>query len=162
MGLDSSRYPVLSFGDPFFRLFGPKTRNFINVLQAFQMFCSVAVVLTGNSQKLSQLANAKVCYIVIIIIILVIAMLSGWLRPLRHLGWLCNFAVWIKLVSFIIIMATAATHGPDTTVAIQTTLIKNNEPVKTFFGVPPPQIPATDHKPVRSGIQRYRHHRVCL
>ena len=137
IGLDSSRYPVLSFGDPFFRLFGPKARTFINILQAFQMFCTVAVILISNSQKLSQLVHAKICYIAIVIIIAAIAMLSGWLLALRHLGWLCNFAVWINIVSFVVIMTAAATHGPETTVALQTTLIKQSKPVKTFVGVPP-------------------------
>ncbi|KIX95517.1 uncharacterized protein Z520_08637 [Fonsecaea multimorphosa CBS 102226] len=139
IGLDSSRYPILSFGDPFLRLFGPKTRTFINILQAFQIFCTVAVILISNSQKLSQLVHAKICYIAIVTIVAVIAMLSGWLLALRHLGWLCNFAVWINVVSFIVIMVAAAIHGPDTTVAIQTTLIKKSEPVKTFVGVPSPQ-----------------------
>lgn len=137
VGLDSSRYPVLSFGDPFFRLFGSKSRHFINVAQAIQMFCSVAVVLMGNSQILSQLAEAKVCYIAIVIINLVIGMLSGWMRALKHVGWLCNFAVWINIVTFIIVMAAAGTHGPDPTIAFQTTLLKNNDPVTTFVGTPP-------------------------
>jgi hypothetical protein len=137
LALDSSRYPVLSFGDPFFRLFGPKTRNFINATQALQMWCSVCVVLMGNSQILSQLAKAKVCYIAIVIINMVIGIISGALRSLQHIGWLCNFAVWFNIVSFIIICAAAATNGPDPTVALQTTLLKQNLPVKTFTGTPP-------------------------
>ena len=137
IALDSSRYPMLSFGDPYFRLFGPWARNFINVTQAFQMWCSVCVVLMGNSQILSQLAKAKVCYIAIVIINMIIGMISGFLRSLRHLGWLCNFAVWINIVSFIIICAAAATNGPDPTVALQTTLLKSFLPVKTFTGTPP-------------------------
>ena len=160
--LDSSRYPILSFGDPFFRLFGPKTRHFVNVLQAFQMFCTVAVVLISNSQKLSQLAHGNVCYIVIVIIIMLMAMLSGWLLALRHLGWLCNFAVFMNIISFIVIMTAAAIHGPVTKVAIQTTLIKVDEPVKTFVGVPPSPIPATDYRHVRSNFQWDRHHCLCL
>ena len=103
IALDSSRYPMLSFGDPFFRLFGSRTRHFINVTQALQMWCSVCVVLMGNSQILSQLAKAKVCYIAIVIINMVIGMVSGGLRSLQHLGWLCNFAVWFNIVSFIIV-----------------------------------------------------------
>jgi len=139
IALDSSRYPMLSFGDPFFRLFGPKTRDFINVTQAFQMFCSVCVVLMGNSQILSQLADAKVCYIAIVIINMVIGMASGWLRALKHLGWLCNCAVWINIVSFIIICVAAAKNGPDPTVALQTTLLKKFDPVVTFGNTPPAQ-----------------------
>ena len=108
LALDSSRFPMLSFGDPFFRLFGPKTRNFINITQAFQMWCSVCVVLMGNSQILSQLAKAKVCYIAIVIINMVIGIISGSMRSLKHLGFLCNFAVWFNIVSFIIIVSTLA------------------------------------------------------
>lgn len=137
LGLDSSRFPMLSFGDPFFRLYGSTARHIVNVGQALQMFCSVAVVLMGNSQILSQLADAKVCYIAIVIINLVIGMASGWLRSLRHLGFLCNFAVWFNIVSFIIICVAAGLRGPDITVANQTTLIKGNGPVMTFIGVPP-------------------------
>ncbi|OAP62029.1 hypothetical protein AYL99_04232 [Fonsecaea erecta] len=137
MMLDSSRYPVLNFGDAFFRLFGPRTRTLINILQAFQILCSVAVILISNSQKLSQLAHARVCYIVIVIINVVIAMTSCTLRALKQLGWLCNCAVWINIVTFIIIMTAAATHGPDTTIVHQITLIKDTAPVKTFSGIPP-------------------------
>lgn len=145
LALDSSRYPVLSFGDPFFRLFGPKTRNFINVTQALQMWCSVCVVLMGNSQILSQLAKAKVCYIAIVIINMIIGMISGALRSLKHIGWLCNFAVWFNIVSFIIICAAAGTNGPDVTLALQTTLLKTAEPVKTFVGTPPAQYQQQTH-----------------
>ena len=140
LALDSSRYPMLSFGDPFFRLFGPKTRHFINITQAFQMWCSVAVVLMGNSQILSQLANAKVCYIAIVIINMIVGIASSWLRSLKHLGFLCNFAVWFNIISFIIVCVAAAQHGPDPTVAIQTTILpKQIHPVKTFANTPPPE-----------------------
>lgn len=139
VGLDSSRYPILSFGDPFFRLFGSKSRHFINIAQAVQMFCSVAVVLMGNSQILSQLALGKVCYIAIVIINLVIGMLSGWMRALKYVGWLCNLAVWVNVVTFIIVMSAAATNGPDPTIALQTTLLKTDDPVMTFVGTPPAQ-----------------------
>jgi len=66
----------------------------------------------------------------------------SWLRSLKHMGWLCNFAVWFNVVNFIIVMIAAAKYGPDTTVTVQTTLLnkawlKNPAPVKTFFSVPP-------------------------
>ncbi len=34
--LESSRYPLVSFGDAFFRSFGKRSRHFINVAQALQ------------------------------------------------------------------------------------------------------------------------------
>ena len=132
LGLDSSRFPVLSFGDPFFRLFGPKTRKFINITQAFQMFCTVAVIVQGNSQLISQLNNAQMCYIVTGIITVIIGVASCTLRSLKHIGFLANFAVWINIVSFVIILVVAPKYGPDPTYALQTTLLKTFEPVKTF------------------------------
>lgn len=146
LGLDSSRFPVLSFGDPFFRLFGPKARTFINVLQAFQMFCTVAVILQGNSQIISQVNGGHLCYIVIGVISVVIGIATCALRSLKQIGFLANFAVWINIVSFIIILVVAPRYGPDPTVALQTTLLKNNAPVVTFWEVPPAeyQMQSTD------------------
>lgn len=137
LALDSSRYPVLSFGDPFFRVFGKTAGHAINFGQALQMFCSVAVVLTGNSQIFSQLVNAKVCYIAVVVINLIIGMASGWLRTFKQLGWICNFAVWINVATFIMVCVAAAQHGPDPEVALQTTLLKTFAPVKTFVNTPP-------------------------
>lgn len=102
LGLDSSRYPMMSFGDPFLRLYGKKTRHFINVLQAFQMFCTVAVIILSNGQILSQLVSFKLCFIVCLIIPLIVGIASGFMRALKHLGWFCNLAVWLNTISFII------------------------------------------------------------
>lgn len=103
LGLDSSRYPVMSFGDPFLRLYGPWMRHFINFAQALQMFLSVAVVLLGQTSLIAQLAGSvNLCYVVCGIIALVVGIASGAMRTLKHLGWFCNIAVWINIVSFII------------------------------------------------------------
>lgn len=103
LALDSSRYPMVTFGDAFFRLFGPKTRHFINILQSFQMFMSVAVVQLGQTLILAQLAgSANLCLVVCGIISLVVGMASGYMRSLKHIGWFCNASVWINIVSFII------------------------------------------------------------
>ena len=103
LALDSSRFPMVTFGDAFFRLFGSKTRHFINVLQSFQMFMSVAVVQLGQTLILAQLAgSANLCLIACGIISLVVGMASGYMRALKHLGWFCNASVWINIVSFII------------------------------------------------------------
>lgn len=146
LGLDSSRFPILSFGDPFFRLFGPKARTFINIMQAFQMFCTVAVILQSNSQIISQVNGGNLCYIVIGIISVVIGIVTCALRSLKQIGFLANFAVWINIVSFIIILVCAPKYGADPTVALQTTLLKTAAPVKTFWEVPPAeyQMQSTD------------------
>ena len=103
LALDSSRYPVMSFGDPFFRLYGPRVRHFINFMQSLQMFLSVAVVLLGNTNIIAQLGgSANLCFVVCGIISLVVGMASGYMRSLKHVGWFCNFAVWVNITSFII------------------------------------------------------------
>lgn len=49
MGLDSLRYPMLSFGDQFYRVYGPFWRHFINVGQAIQQFMLVSYVFPMQS-----------------------------------------------------------------------------------------------------------------
>ena len=61
--LDSSRFPMLSFGDPFLRLYGNNFRRFINIFQSLQQFLTVAVIILGNAGIISQLANAEICYV---------------------------------------------------------------------------------------------------
>ncbi|KAJ6109203.1 hypothetical protein N7486_001437 [Penicillium sp. IBT 16267x] len=150
LGLDSSRFPVLSFGDPFFRLFGPGARHFINFTQALQMFLTVAVVLLGQTQLIAQLAaSVNLCYIVCALIALFVSMSSGYMRSLKHLGWFCNLSVWINIVSFIIICAAAAKYGPDPTASVNNGILPkawatNPAPVKTFVGTPPAEYQQTD------------------
>lgn len=102
LGLDSSRFPMLSFGDPFMRLYGPKTRHFINFGQALQQFMTVAVIILGNGQIVAQLAKGHICFVVCLIIPFVFGVASGFMRSLKHLGWVCNFSVWLNVISFII------------------------------------------------------------
>ncbi|KAJ5753172.1 hypothetical protein N7520_010089 [Penicillium odoratum] len=150
LGLDSSRFPVQSFGDPFFRLYGPTARHVINVAQAIQMFLTVAVVLLGQTGLIAQLAaSVDLCYVVCGIIGLVVSMASGYMRSLKHLGWFCNSAVWINVVSFIIICVAAAKYGPDPTAAVENGILNkawadNPVPVKTFVGTPPAEYQPTD------------------
>lgn len=104
LGLDSSRFPIVTFGDAFFRLFGSKTRHFINITQSLQMFLSVAVVQLGQTYLLAQLSITapKFCFTAIGVVCLLVGMASGYMRSLKHLGWFCNASVWINIVSFII------------------------------------------------------------
>ncbi|KAJ5489495.1 hypothetical protein N7539_004385 [Penicillium diatomitis] len=154
LALDSARFPIVSFGDPFFRLLGPRMRHFINFMQSLQMFLSVAVVLLGNTGIIAQLGgNINLCYIVCGIISLVVGMASGYMRSLKHLGWFCNMAVWINIVTFIIIIAAAVKNGPDPTAAVNNGVLPKEwavpatmAPVMTFVGTPPAMYQPTDHQ----------------
>jgi hypothetical protein len=102
IGLDSARFPMVSFGDPFLRLYGPIWRHVINFMQALQQFLSVAVVVLGNSVLLTQAAKGKVCYVIVILIIAIVGMVSGCIRTLQKIGWICNMSVWFNIANFAV------------------------------------------------------------
>lgn len=137
IGLDSARFPMMSFGDPVLRIFGPKYRHFINFAQALQQFLSVAVVVLGNATLLSQIAKNKICFVVVIVIVTVVGILSGAIRTLQRLGWVCNLSVWLNVVNFIIIMVASAQNPINYEAVFSSTLIKTADPVHTFAGPPP-------------------------
>lgn len=69
LGLDSSRYPMLSFGDTYFRIYGSKARHFINVTQSVQQFFTVAVLILGNSTTIAQINKSQICFVAVMIIV---------------------------------------------------------------------------------------------
>lgn len=139
LGLDSSRFPMVSFGDTYFRVYGPFARHFINVAQAIQQFMTVAVLILGSGTIIAQLASEKICYIACLVIFTVVGMVFGSIRSLQRIGWLANMSVWINIVSFIIIMVACANFPIDYAAITQSTRIKDIGPVVTFAGPPPDQ-----------------------
>lgn len=139
LGLDSSRYPMVSFGDTYFRVYGPFARHFINVAQAIQQFMTVAVLILGSGTTIAQLASEKICFIACLVIFMVVGMVFGSIRSLQRIGWLANLSVWINIVSFIIIMVACANYPIDYSAVTSSTLIKTIEPIKLFAGPPPDQ-----------------------
>ncbi|KAL5093345.1 hypothetical protein Trisim1_011150 [Trichoderma cf. simile WF8] len=139
LGLDSSRFPMVSFGDTYFRVYGPFARHFINVAQAIQQFMTVAVLILGSGTTIAQLSSEKICYVACLIIFMVVGMVFGSIRSLQRIGWLANLSVWINIVSFIIIMVACANYPIDYSAVTNSTLIKTIEPIKLFAGPPPDQ-----------------------
>lgn len=139
LGLDSSRFPMVSFGDTYFRVYGPFARHFINVAQAIQQFMTVAVLILGSGTIIAQLSSEKICFVACLIIFMVVGMVFGSIRSLQRIGWLANLSVWINIVSFIIIMVACANNPIDYSAVTSSTLIKTIEPIKTFAGPPPDQ-----------------------
>ncbi|KAL7914092.1 transmembrane amino acid transporter domain-containing protein [Trichoderma velutinum] len=139
LGLDSSRFPMVSFGDTYFRVYGSFARHFINVAQAIQQFMTVAVLILGSGTTIAQLASEKICFIACLIIFMVVGMVFGSIRSLQRIGWLANLSVWINIVSFIIIMVACANFPIDYDAITASTRIKSIEPVKLFAGPPPDQ-----------------------
>ncbi|PNP59598.1 hypothetical protein THARTR1_00771 [Trichoderma harzianum] len=139
LGLDSSRFPMVSFGDTYFRVYGPFARHFINIAQAIQQFMTVAVLILGSGTTIAQLSSEKICYVACLIIFMVVGMVFGSIRSLQRIGWLANLSVWINIVSFIIIMVACANYPIDYSAVTNSTLIKTIEPIKLFAGPPPDQ-----------------------
>ncbi len=102
MAMDSDKYPMKSFADAFFRIYGRWARHGINLLQAIQLVFTVAILILSNGQAISQVAKGKVCFVACLIIFMAAGMILGQIRTLQRFGWLANFAIWINV--FIIIM----------------------------------------------------------
>lgn len=137
LGLDSSRFPLVSYGDLYLRIYGPKTRHFINMAQSLCQFMTVAVLILGCGTTIAQLSNDGICFIACMIITMVIGMILGLVRSLQRLGWICNLSVWLNIVSFIMILYACSHALPDYEAVTKSTLIKDIGPIKTFAGPPP-------------------------
>ncbi|KEQ95906.1 hypothetical protein AUEXF2481DRAFT_4173 [Aureobasidium subglaciale EXF-2481] len=159
LGLDSDRYPIRDFGQAFFRVFGSKMRHLVNILQSFQMFLLVAVLILNNGGSISQISigdNARngngLCFIVCLLILTIIGCVLGQIRTLQRFGWLANISVWTTVIcSFLAIGASAvsppnyatmfSSFGGATSVYGNTNFPKNTVeshiPIRTFGGTPP-------------------------
>lgn len=84
-------------------MYGRKSRHFINVTQAFQQFMTVAVLILGSGQIIAELSGGTICYIVCFLIFTIFGVIAGMMRGLQHVGWLANAAVWLNIVSFILV-----------------------------------------------------------
>lgn len=130
---------MMSYGDPFFRLFGKRSRHFINVAQSLQQFLTVAVLILSKTTNIAQISKGHVCFSAIMVIVLGIGMISGIIRSLKKIGWLSNAAVFMNIANFLIIMVAAASYKPLYEAVTRSTLIKTIEPVVVFAGQPPNQ-----------------------
>lgn len=102
LDLDSSRYPMQSFGDPFLRLFGVKMRHFINIAQSLQQFCTVAILIFSKALNIEQIAHSGVCFAAMMVVIMAVGMLGGLIRSLKKIGFIANAAVYMNIANFII------------------------------------------------------------
>ena len=113
MGLDSYQYPIRSFGDLGYRLFGPWMRYLINTLQSIQLVLNVGLIVISNGEALSQVAKFRLCFVVCCLVWAIVGFLVGQVRTLQKFGWLANAAVWINLLCMFITMGGAAHSAPN-------------------------------------------------
>lgn len=102
MYLDSDRYPMKTYADCFFRVYGTWARHSVNLLQAIQLLLTVSVLILSNGQSISQISKRTLCFIVCLIIFMAAGFVIGQIRTLQRFGWLANFAVWLNLLILFI------------------------------------------------------------
>jgi len=122
--LDSDRYPMRTFGDLGFRIYGTYTRHGMNLLQSIQLLFNVGVIILGSGQALSQMSKLKLCFSICVFIWPLVGMVLGQIRTLQKFGYLANFAIWLNVLVIFITMGVAAHSSP------------NYQAVFASFGIP--------------------------
>ncbi len=65
LAMDSDRYPLKSYGDIAFRVFGSGARHGVNVLQSVQLLFNVGIIIIVNGQSLAQVSSNGACFIIL-------------------------------------------------------------------------------------------------
>lgn len=140
--MDSDRYPLKTYGDIAFHIYGQTVRNGVNILQTVQLLFNVGMIIVTNGQSLSQMAakgpNLNIngaCFIVLCFVWAISRLLLGQIRTLVKLGHLANFAIWLNVIIIIATMAVTAHTLPNYTAA-NTAYMINPGPVVTTAGPP--------------------------
>ncbi|KAJ5812900.1 Amino acid transporter transmembrane [Penicillium robsamsonii] len=135
VGLDSTRFPMRNYGDVAFRVYGNWARIFVNVLQSFQFFLNVSLLIVSNGQGLAQMvvgANGQgfLCFIAAEVIFVVIGFVFGQIRTLQRLSYLANIAIWLNIIVVIMTMAVVHEYPPNYAASL-TSYQTPKGPVKT-------------------------------
>ncbi|OQD71335.1 hypothetical protein PENPOL_c001G06887 [Penicillium polonicum] len=145
VGLDSTRFPMRNYGDMAFRVYGNWARVGVNVLQSFQFFLNVTLLIVSNGQGLAQMAvgaNGKgfLCFIAAEVIFMAIGFILGQIRTLQRLSYLANIAVWLNIIVVIMTMAVVHEYPP------------NYEASMTSYGTPKGPVKTTGYWPESSTL----------
>jgi hypothetical protein len=144
LGLDSDRYPLKTYGDIAFRVFGTTARHSVNVLQSVQLLFNVGIIIVASGLGLEQIITGagknSVCFIVLCFIWAIAGGLAGQIRSLKNLGWIAHSAIWMNV--FVIIMTMAVI--PSTGIQAQSAIAANGQfniqpgdPIRTSAGALP-------------------------
>ncbi|TGO20543.1 hypothetical protein BPAE_0287g00120 [Botrytis paeoniae] len=86
LGLDSHQYPLRTYGDIAFRVYGAPVRHTVNILQSIQLLFNVGVIVVGNGQALSQVSKFKLCYAICCLVFALAGFFLGQVRTLQKFG----------------------------------------------------------------------------
>ncbi|KAI9816625.1 MAG: hypothetical protein M1827_001758 [Pycnora praestabilis] len=148
MVLDSDKYPLKTYGDIAFRVFGRGARYGVNILQSIQLFFNVGILILSDGQAIYQLSQGPsggkgLCFVVCSLVFAIAGLLLGQIRTLKKFGWIANLAIWLNVLVIIITVAIAATYAPNYQAANAQNLIplagpgEVQEPVMHYAGVNP-------------------------
>ena len=133
--MDSDRYPLKTYGDIAFRIYGEIARHSVNALQSVQLLFNVGIIIIVNGQSLSQVASGRGCFIILCLVWAIAGMLLGQIRTLQRLGWLANAAIWMNLVVIFFTMGIVASSPPNYVAGLQSNM-EPQGPVRTSAGPP--------------------------
>ncbi|KAK1823520.1 hypothetical protein LTR12_002149 [Friedmanniomyces endolithicus] len=116
--LDSTRYPLRNYGDLTFRIFGKYARYGVNILQSFQFFLNVSLIIESNGVALIQMAagstgNGYLCFVLAEFIFTLCGFFLGQIRTLQRLSWLSNLAIWLNVIVIIMTMVVVHYYPPN-------------------------------------------------
>lgn len=134
--LDSDRYPLKTYGDVAFRIYGTWARMTVNLLQSIQLLCNVGVIIISNAQSLSQITTGSLCFVVCAIIFTIAGAFLGQIRTLQKFGWVANAAIWMNLLVIFITMGVVAHSEPNFEAAKASNQVEQG-PIITTGGPPP-------------------------
>lgn len=140
LGLDSYNFPMKTYGDIAFRVYGRPVRHAFNFLQSIRKFaripeppdlvlapldqttltsitlellCNVGAIIISNGQALSQVSKFKLCYAICCLVFALAGFFLGQVRTLQKYGWLANAAIWINVFIIICTMGVVAHSDPN-------------------------------------------------
>ncbi|KAF8553096.1 hypothetical protein OG21DRAFT_1414934 [Imleria badia] len=111
--LDSERFPIKTFGDLGYRIYGSWFRIVCNVLQSLQLIFNVGIIILGNGQGLSQMAQFKLCFSVCNIVWTLAGMIIGQIRTLQKFGGVANISIWLNVITLMMTMGAVVHTAPN-------------------------------------------------
>jgi len=114
--LDSVRFPIKTYGDLGYVIFGPAMRHLASLLQTVQLIINVGIICLSNGQSLSQLVvggGHSICFTVCILIWALFGMVLGQVRSLQNFSIVANASVWLNLLIIFTSMGFVANSPPN-------------------------------------------------
>ncbi|KAF3398952.1 hypothetical protein DPV78_007009 [Talaromyces pinophilus] len=133
--LDSYRYPIRSYGDLAYRVYGPWARHTVNVLQSLQLFFSVGILILANGQGISQLSSGTLCFVACCVIFTSAGFCVGQIRTLQRFQWLATISIVLNTMILIITMVIVTRSEPNYAGANAQTGVPFG-PITTSIGLP--------------------------